>query len=89
MSPPAFEAEYGLDGRSGVVLARAMRRLDVAVHLVGRHLDEPCTVLARPAQEDVRAEHVGLDELGPAEDRAVDVRLGGEVDDRIAALLPA
>ncbi len=43
-------------------------------------------MLARPLEQDVRPEHVGLDEVGRAEDRAVDVRLGGEVDDGVAAL---
>ena len=36
-------------------------------------------------EQDVGAENVGLDELGGAEDRAVDVGLRGEVDDRLAA----
>ena len=44
----------------------------------------PC--VARVVEQHLRAEHVGEDELGRAEDRAVDVRLGGEVDDRLAAL---
>ena len=38
-----------------------------------------------PAQEDVRAEDVGLDELGAAQDRTVDMRLGREVHDGVAA----
>ena len=42
-------------------------------------------MLASPAQENVCAEHVGFDELGAAEDRAIDMRLGGEVHDGIAA----
>ena len=41
----------------------------------------PCVV-----EQHLRPEHVGEDELGGAEDRTVDVRLGGEVDDRVAAL---
>jgi hypothetical protein len=66
---------YGLDGRSG----------SVAVHLVRRDLD-----VANARLADVLQHHLGAAELGPAEllgaeDRAVDVRLGREVDDRVAA----
>ena len=79
--------------RGGVRARRAQRVVlggrdaggDVAVDLVGRDLDEPGAVLARPLEQHVRPEDVGLDELGRAEDRAVDVRLGGEVDDGVAA----
>ena len=42
-------------------------------------------MVPRVVEQHLRAEHVGEDELGRAEDRAVDVRLGGEVDDRVAA----
>jgi hypothetical protein len=42
--------------------------------------------MARVVEQHLGAEHVGEDELGRAEDRAVDVRLGGEVDDRVDAL---
>ena len=37
-------------------------------------------------EQDVGAENVGLDEFGGAEDRAVDVSLGREVENRCAAL---
>src|SRR5436305_4605528 len=37
-------------------------------------------------EEDLRAEHIGEDELRRAEDRTVDVRLGREVDDRVDAV---
>ena len=43
-------------------------------------------VRARVVEQHLRTEHVGADELGRPEDRAVDVRLGREVDDRVAAL---
>ena len=42
--------------------------------------------VARGLEQHVGAEDVGLDELARRLDRAVDVRLGGEVDDRVAAL---
>ena len=37
-------------------------------------------------EQDEGAEDVGLDELAGGLDRAVDVGLGGEVDDRVAAV---
>ena len=43
-------------------------------------------MLSRVVEQHLRAEHVGEDELGRAEDRTVDVRLGREVDDRVAAV---
>ena len=43
-------------------------------------------MVADPLQQEVRAEDVGLDEVAGLHDGAVDVRLGGEVDDRLAAL---
>ena len=42
--------------------------------------------VARGLEQDERPEDVRLDELARRLDRAVDVRLGGEVDDRVAAL---
>src|SRR5205823_3576026 len=50
-----------------------------------RDLDDAQAVVARVVEQHLRPEHVGGDELGGTEDRAVDVRLGGEVDDRLAA----
>ena len=41
---------------------------------------------ARRLEEDEGAEDVGLDELARRLDRAVDVGLGGEVDEGVAAL---
>ena len=43
-------------------------------------------MLPRVVEQHLRPEHVGEDELGRAEDRPVDVRLGGEVDDRVDAV---
>ena len=37
-------------------------------------------------EQHLRPEHVGEDELGRSHDRPVDVRLGGEVDDRVDAV---
>ena len=42
-------------------------------------------MFARGLQQDVRALHVGHDERLGAADRPVDMRLGGEVHDRVAA----
>ena len=44
--------------------------------------------MARVVEQHLRAENVGEDELGRAEDRAVDVRLGSEVDDRLDSRPP-
>ena len=85
-SAPAFDAAYGLDGRSGSSSVDVAPRRDVAVHLVGRDLDEPRAARLRPLEQDVRAEHVRANERRALEDRAVDVRLGGEVHDRLGAL---
>ena len=41
--------------------------------------------MTRVVEQHLGAEHVGEDELGGAEDRPVDVGLGREVDDRLAA----
>ena len=68
-----------------VALARALALGNVAVDLVGRDLDEPDPGVTGETEQHVGAEHVGLDELGRAEDRAVDVCLRGEVDDRLRA----
>ena len=67
-----------------VVLARATAGVEVAVHLVGRDLHVADVALARPLEQRLRAEHLGVDELARLEDRPVDVRLRGEVDDRLA-----
>ena len=77
-------ALYGLEGCSGEASVNEPV-LDRAVDLVGRHLEVAQPALARGLEQHVRALHVGHDErLGPG-DRAVDVGLGGEVDDRVAA----
>ena len=67
-------------------LHRPTAGLEVAVDLVGRDLDVARAVRARPLEQGHRPEHVGVHELLRAEDRAVDVGLGGEVDDRVAAV---
>ena len=59
---------------------------DVAVDLVGRHVHEPQLGVTHVVEQHLRPEHVGEDELRRPEDRPVDVRLGGEVDDRVAVL---
>src|SRR5690606_27825251 len=46
-------------------------------------LRESAPVVAGSFQQCQRANHVGLDEGGRAVDRAVDVALGGEVQDRV------
>src|SRR6185503_10514772 len=50
-----------------VALERASTRLEVAVHLVRRDLDEARAVLARPLEEGYRPEDVRVDELLRAE----------------------
>ena len=59
--------------------------LDRAVDLVGRDLDVAQPVLAGRLEQDERAERVGPHERVGLGDRAIDVRLGGEVDDRVGA----
>ena len=68
-----------------VGLARGAARLEVAVDLVGRDLDELLPRLAQVLEQHLGAAELGAAELLGAEDRAVDVRLGREVDDRVAA----
>ncbi len=68
-----------------------------SVHLVGRHVHEPeCRAFGggqvrppglRRVEQPERRDDVGLDERGGAVDRPVDVRLGGEVDDRARPVL--
>ena len=60
--------------------------LDRAVDLVGRDLQVADARVARGVEQHEGAEDVGGDELARGLDRAVDVRLGGEVDDGVAAL---
>ena len=67
-------------------------------HLVGRHVQEAERRLVRRAeavaigaacfQQAERAHHVGADEIRGAVDRAVDMRLGGEVDHRRRPVFP-
>ena len=78
-------AEYGLDG-SQVGLLGERARLDGAVHLVGADLQVARdSAVPRGLEQRVRAEDVGADEVLRAADGAVDVGLGGEVDDGVGA----
>ena len=70
----------------GIRLLRRPAPLEIAVDLVGGDLDEPGPRPADLLEEHLRPEELGAPEVGGAEDRAVDVRLGGQVDDRLAAL---
>ena len=76
-------------GRGGVE-RRALgerARLDRAVDLVGRDLQVALDAeLTRRVEQRAGADHVRAGEGVLVVDRAVDVRLGGEVDDRVAAL---
>jgi hypothetical protein len=57
------------------------------VDLVGRNLDVPLvTVPPRRFEQDPRAVDIGLDERARIEQRAIDVRLGREVDDDVGVL---
>ena len=49
-------------------------------------MHEPQLGVTHVIQQHLRPEHVGEDELRRTENRPVDVRLGGEVDDRVAVL---
>ena len=54
---------------------------DRAVDLVCRDVHEPLDAVAqRRVEQGLGADHVGLDEVGRVQDRAVDVGLGREVD---------
>ena len=83
-----------LAGRLGRRVRRARRErrvlagvalVDRAVDLVGRDLQEARPVGGRAArlEQDVDADHASRQERLGVEDRAVDVRLGGEVDDGV------
>ena len=85
-SPAALATLYGLEGLIGSVSAAEPPRGEVAVDLVGRDLDEARAGAAHLLEQHLRAEELGPPEVGRAEDRAVDVGLGGEVDDRVAAV---
>ena len=72
----------------------ALAALDRSVDLVGRDLEQarraralaahrPLVLAAHGLEERVDAVHVGAEERGRIEDRAVDVRLRGEVHDRV------
>ena len=85
-SPAALATLYGLEGLIGSVSAAEPPAGEVAVDLVGRDLDEARAGAAHLLEQHLRAEELGPAEVRRAEDRAVDVGLGGEVDDRVAAV---
>src|SRR6266566_2852176 len=68
-----------------IVFARGAAFGHVAVDLVGRDLNEAQAVLPRVVEENVGAQDIRLDELSGAEDRAVDMGLCREVEDRLTA----
>ena len=82
---PGLGGAVGGRGPQRVVLVRAAAEVEVAVHLVRGHLDVANVRLPRPFEQGLRAENVGVDEVLRRLDRAVDVRLGGEVDHGLAA----
>src|SRR5215211_82880 len=58
---------------------------NIPVHLVRRDLNEARARAACPFEEHVRPDDVRANEVAGRENRTVDVRLGGEVDDCVAA----
>ena len=68
-----------------VVLQRRSPALEVSVDLVGRNLHEPRAGLANVLEQHLRAAKLRSSEIVGRKDRTVDVSLGCEVDDRIAA----
>ena len=84
-SPAAFAALYGLDGRSGSVSVEE----PPASRSPYTSSVDTCTSrdarLANVLEQHLRPAELGAAEVLGGEDRAVDVGLGGEVDDRVAA----
>src|SRR5664279_6644938 len=64
--------------------ARGAARLEVTVDLVGGDLDVAHPCLAYQLEQRLRTDELGAPEVGGAENRAIDMRIGGEVDDRLA-----
>ncbi len=83
--PGGLRDAVGAGRPQRVVLLRRAARLEVAVDLVRRDLDEANAASANLLEQHLRPEELGAAEIRRPEDRAVDVRLGGEVDDRVAA----
>ena len=77
--------EYGLDGLYGVdsVNRCGLSELEIAVHLVGRHMVQPHPVPAHRLQHCERADDVGAQERLGLGQRVVDVGLGREMHDGI------
>ena len=85
-SQPALEAEYGERGSSGSS-SRRRTDLDRSVHLVGADVHDAGDLEAAGGiHDDVGAEAVRIDEVVWSGDRAVDVALGREVDDRVVTV---
>jgi hypothetical protein len=79
-----LQAEYGFDGCTGRLGEAAGG--PAAVHLVGGNLHEARDAqLAGGVQQHLSAAHVRPHHRLRVLDRAVDVRLGGEVVDQVAA----
>ena len=71
--------------RLEAVLFAGPAGVHVAVHLVGAHEQEGLVaMLARRLAQHRSTAHVGFDEGERVHERAVDVRLGGEVDYRVS-----
>ncbi len=77
--------EYGLDGLYGVDSVNRLGFVErqIAVHLVGRNVVQPHPVPAHRLQHRVGADDVGVQERLGVGQRIVDVRLRGEVHDRV------
>ena len=69
-----------------VAFLRAVWRIDVSVDLIGRDLQVAQLVRAGIVEQALGAEDVRRDELVATHDRTIDVALGGDVDDAVAAL---
>ena len=69
-----------------IALLRAVRRIDVTVDLIGGNLQVAQLVRAGIVEQALGAEDVRRDKLVATHDRAIDVALGGDVDDAVAAL---
>jgi len=82
----SFGDAIGAGRLKRVYLTRRTACLEIAVDLVGRDLDVAGAGLAHQLEQRLGANELGAPEIGGAQDRSVDVSLGGEVDDRLALL---
>src|SRR5437763_85200 len=69
-----------------VRLLRRATCFEIAVDPVGRDLHEAAAASADVLEQDLDAVEVRVPELLGGENGTVDMRLGGEVDDRVAAV---